>query len=337
MHALAEGARGALALLAGAASSLSSGVLGLARSAGSQVLAGPRALTSSIRSFVLNPLSLGWPPEAESTGGGTSAAGAACFDALPPAASAAAAAPVAHAFRDDPRVVTCCVAAPVGCMLAAADNLGRVLLANGATMTVLHMWKGYRDAQVGWLEVRQERAAAAATAAAEAAAQCASFGDDTSPRPSNAAAETETTPKEQRPLAGGKGRKGKGGQAGGDRPAPAARSSPAVTTSGGGGAAHVALLAVYAPKRQTLDVWEPCSGRLLATRLVGPNAQLLPTQLPLGASAADGLLEDCLGRLPTSCFVLEAGTGRLTDVADLLPALPAAAPKGSGGGGTGGE
>jgi hypothetical protein len=40
--------------------------------------------------------------------------------------------------------------------VAAADNLGRVLLLDSSHMGVVRMWKGYRDAQVAWVQPPQD-------------------------------------------------------------------------------------------------------------------------------------------------------------------------------------
>eukprot|EP00879_Flechtneria_rotunda_P023802 GHRR01025202.1.p1 GENE.GHRR01025202.1~~GHRR01025202.1.p1 ORF type:complete len:221 (+),score=43.05 GHRR01025202.1:260-922(+) len=54
-------------------------------------------------------------------------------------------------LRDDDRVLEGLVPAPCGALLAAQDNLGRLMLLDGASTTAVRIWKGYRDAQCGWL------------------------------------------------------------------------------------------------------------------------------------------------------------------------------------------
>lgn len=55
------------------------------------------------------------------------------------------------------------LACPAGRLLLARDGVGRVLLLDGADLTVLRLWKGYRDCQVAWLhEVVEEEAGAGA-------------------------------------------------------------------------------------------------------------------------------------------------------------------------------
>lgn len=54
-------------------------------------------------------------------------------------------------LRDNKRHVHHLVPAPRGCLAAAADSLGRVLLMDTHKAMVLRIWKGYRDAQCGWI------------------------------------------------------------------------------------------------------------------------------------------------------------------------------------------
>lgn len=44
-------------------------------------------------------------------------------------------------LRDDDRIVEGLVPAPVGPLLVAPDNLGRVLLFEGGSMTAIRLWK----------------------------------------------------------------------------------------------------------------------------------------------------------------------------------------------------
>lgn len=63
-------------------------------------------------------------------------------------------------LQDDARRLGALAPAPAGALLAAADNLGRVLLVDGATMVVLRMWKVGRERGC----VNRRRASAACTA-----------------------------------------------------------------------------------------------------------------------------------------------------------------------------
>ena len=40
---------------------------------------------------------------------------------------------------------------PTGRLVATTDGYGRVLLLSADTLQVLRVWKGYRDAQIGWI------------------------------------------------------------------------------------------------------------------------------------------------------------------------------------------
>ena len=53
-------------------------------------------------------------------------------------------------WRDAPRVFNALALSPCRRWAAATDSLGRVLLLEARTLVVLRLWKGYRDAQVGW-------------------------------------------------------------------------------------------------------------------------------------------------------------------------------------------
>uniref|UniRef100_A0A7S3VKQ3 Rab3-GAP regulatory subunit N-terminal domain-containing protein n=1 Tax=Dunaliella tertiolecta TaxID=3047 RepID=A0A7S3VKQ3_DUNTE len=118
-----------------------------ARSARSQVsLSGPSSLRQGIKSFLLAPL-LSWDSKGRLPW--------ATFD--DPAASCGQGGAVPSLWkcmRDDARTIKALVPAPRGTLLAALDNLGRVLLVDAASqMGVLRMLKGYRDATCGWLEL----------------------------------------------------------------------------------------------------------------------------------------------------------------------------------------
>ncbi|KIY95679.1 hypothetical protein MNEG_12282 [Monoraphidium neglectum] len=133
--------RSALARLAGVAGSVTYAAAGAAYGAASKaVTLGPSLLSSGVRS--LTSWVAGSPRDAQR------AAAVPTYD-LQGAPKPEASLPW-RPLHDDPRKLGPLVPAPAGALLAAADNLGRVLLVNGANMAVLRMWKGYRDAQCGW-------------------------------------------------------------------------------------------------------------------------------------------------------------------------------------------
>eukprot|EP00891_Asterochloris_glomerata_P000897 jgi/Astpho2/897/fgenesh1_pg.00016_%23_99_t len=59
--------------------------------------------------------------------------------------------PLFRSLQDPPRRVHHLLVAPRGCLAAASDALGRVLLVDVASLTVIRVWKAYRNAQMAWL------------------------------------------------------------------------------------------------------------------------------------------------------------------------------------------
>lgn len=51
----------------------------------------------------------------------------------------------------------CIVSSPNKMFSVISDAMGRVILLNNKKGTAVRMWKGYRDAQCGWIEVTEER------------------------------------------------------------------------------------------------------------------------------------------------------------------------------------
>ncbi len=155
-----QAGRGTLALLQGLASSLgsvTSGAVGRARTAASSIASTPASITSGLRSLVLAPFtstSQGMSSSQSNDKPGPYAeAPVATFDGRQQRAEAAAMAP--RAFRDEGRVVTrLCPAPRGGSLIAATDNLGRVLLVEGAHMCVLRLWKVGHASVVSLLPTR---------------------------------------------------------------------------------------------------------------------------------------------------------------------------------------
>lgn len=93
---------------------------------------------TGLRSFVLNPLSLVASPSRARR----PAVPLALHAGPPPNGSSRPdVAGLEGVLRDEPRAVTALAPAPRGCLLAATDTLGRVLLVDGAALGVLRMWK----------------------------------------------------------------------------------------------------------------------------------------------------------------------------------------------------
>ncbi|CAH0484311.1 unnamed protein product [Peronospora farinosa] len=55
-------------------------------------------------------------------------------------------------YEDERRRCKALVLSPTGRLAAVSDTLGRILLVDTARMMVIRMWKGYRNAQCGWMQ-----------------------------------------------------------------------------------------------------------------------------------------------------------------------------------------
>ena len=69
-------------------------------------------------------------------------------------------APTSCNLPDPARRVTAAWPSPCGRLIVTADDYGRVLLLDAMEFVVLRIWKGYRNAQCGWIEVGKEEAQA---------------------------------------------------------------------------------------------------------------------------------------------------------------------------------
>ena len=59
--------------------------------------------------------------------------------------------PVETSLTDPRRRILSLSLSPLQDLLATTDNFGRVMLLDTATSTVVRIWKGYRDASIGWI------------------------------------------------------------------------------------------------------------------------------------------------------------------------------------------
>ncbi|XP_052787528.1 rab3 GTPase-activating protein non-catalytic subunit-like isoform X1 [Mya arenaria] len=64
--------------------------------------------------------------------------------------------PLKFGLPDQRRAGLCVSLSPNNTYAATTDSFGRVILIDVAQGVAARMWKGYRDAQVGWVEVREE-------------------------------------------------------------------------------------------------------------------------------------------------------------------------------------
>lgn len=70
----------------------------------------------------------------------------------------AAALPLEYALDDRRRRIVSLEPCPLGNAIAATDDFGRVLLLDSASGTITNVWKGYREAQVGWVLAKENTA-----------------------------------------------------------------------------------------------------------------------------------------------------------------------------------
>ena len=64
--------------------------------------------------------------------------------------------PLSSNISDTPRDIHSLILSPRGVLAVATDNFGRVLLLDTRRKVVSRVWKGYRDAQCGWVQSREE-------------------------------------------------------------------------------------------------------------------------------------------------------------------------------------
>jgi hypothetical protein len=100
----------------------------------------------------------GGPPAPSGSGGGLRAAlaGVAAQALGGGSGGRTVAATYVAGWDDPPRAGVAVVVDPLGLTAACTDTLGRVLLIDVATFTVVRVWKGYRHAQCAWVEAVAE-------------------------------------------------------------------------------------------------------------------------------------------------------------------------------------
>jgi len=135
-------------------------------------------------------------------------------------------------YIDDPsREILSASLDPQAQMIATTDDLGRVLLIDIANMKVVRMWKGYRQAQVAWIEVMASKEHIEEIEA-------------TQESPKTQLQKERQFQKRDRILL---------------------------------------FLAIYAPRRELLEIWQVRHGGKVKAFNVGPNCQLVSASTnPLG-------------------------------------------------------
>lgn len=188
--------------------------------------------------------------------------------------------------------------------MAAADNLGRVQLLDASSATVLRVFKGYRDAHCAWLSLQlPARQPPSGQRQPELAGHSAAAVED-------------------KGRACMEGAVSEAGAAASARRVRAERQEVGSRQSGGlGRAGERLLLAVHAPKRAIIEVWEVPYGSRLCSLKVDADCCMIPVapvfgsgQVPRNGSRTKGSqkLE------PSRCWLLDCAHGGLRSLDDAV-------------------
>ncbi len=170
-----------------------------------------------------------------------------------------------------------------GSVAVASDSFGRVLLINVVSLTVIRIWKSYRDAQFGWIMCSW---------------------------PQRAPQQSHTTEDQllQSQSHAGKRRRAD------------AESSHGLQDSNAELDKPVSLhLILYAPRRQALELWQMRHGSRVATSQVSSTCKLLQRAVPFGLDPNGVDHTGCDATIRTSqCLILDTNTGHCMDVLAAL-------------------
>ncbi|KAL3159591.1 hypothetical protein ABBQ38_010003 [Trebouxia sp. C0009 RCD-2024] len=261
--------RGSLAFVSSLASSVASGVFGVAKAAAWGRQAGFRA---GLRNWVAAKVI------AEQPG---SPRAAKDDEKLPKGESVT----LFRSLKDGPRAVDRLLLAPRGPLAVASDSFGRVLLIDVISVTVVRIWKSYRDAQFGWI-------------------MCSSSGGATQTQRSST-----DQPMSHQAHPGKRRRSDQETQDGGQAPQ---------TTQQQPGILHLVL---YAPRRRALELWQMRSGLRVATVQVASACKLLQRSLSFGLKfdCTDSNFGGQIAALAVGqCLIVDIVSGHTVDVLSAL-------------------
>ena len=172
-------------------------------------------------------------------------------------------------------------------MAVASDSFGRVLLIDIVTMTVIRIWKSYRDAQFGWVMCKIQ----------SEGAQAQQYSTD---QPMSNQAHPGKRRRSDQAAQGSN--QGQGAQP---------QQSEAL---------HLVL---YAPRRRALELWQMQSGARVATVQVPSACKLLQRTLPFGLKSGSSVSHMCSQLLAVSqCMIVDIVTGHTMDVLAALHPRP---------------
>ena len=168
-----------------------------------------------------------------------------------------------------------------GSVAVASDSFGRVLLIDVVSLTVIRIWKSYRDAQFGWIMCSW---------------------------PQRALKQSHITEDHllQSQTHAGKRRRAD------------AESSHGMQDSNPELDKPVSLhLVLYAPRRQALELWQMRHGSRVATSQVSSTCKLLQRAVPFGLDP-DSVNHTNATSRTSQCLILDTNTGQCMDVLAAL-------------------
>lgn len=170
-----------------------------------------------------------------------------------------------------------------GSVAVASDSFGRVLLIDVVSLTVIRIWKSYRDAQFGWIMCSWPQ------------------------RASQQSHTTEDQLLQPQPHAGKRRRAD-------------AESLHGLQDSSTEPDKPVSLhLVLYAPRRQALELWQMRHGSRVATSQVSSTCKLLQRAVPFGLNPDGVDHTGCDAATRTSqCLILDTNTGHCMDILAAL-------------------
>ncbi len=212
-----------------------------------------------------------------------------------------------------------CLGACRGCLAAASDALGRVLLVDVASLTVIRVWKAYRNAQMAWLMLdvpareqhmvlmeadqlksgadEEDKAEAEGISTLHAALDAAGGPLLAHPRSGEHDGKTQQQQSLQQ-----HGRKRK------------TISSPERPEARPGMLQHQLCLVLYAKRLGVLEIWPMRYGSRLCSIRCGPDCCLVPNALPFGMQTRVGSGDS----IPFGCQLLAMKSGVMQSVQDLI-------------------
>ena len=167
-----------------------------------------------------------------------------------------------------------------GSVAVASDSFGRVLLIDVVSLTVIRIWKSYRDAQFGWIMCSwPQRALKQSHTTEDHLLQSQSHAG----KRRRADAESSQGMQDNTEL---------------DKPV----------------SLHLVL---YAPRRQALELWQMRHGSRVATSQVSSTCKLLQRAVPFGLDP-DGVNHTDATSRTSQCLILDTNTGQCMDVPAAL-------------------